>query len=171
MEGKAGQALAQQHKGEQLCCCLACNSTPLECPPCLLGGGKNCTPMHQETLLHACLHIEPFPAFFLHSFVAMLPEVSSLTVCGPPVQACVTIQRHVRGHAARQLLRKQVLAVTRIQAQWRCHLAAAQYTRLCQACVRLQAWARATAATQRYRHTRAAVLTLQVGAALCVKPA
>ena len=74
----------------------------------------------------------------------------------------MTIQRHVRGHAVRQLLAKQMSAATCIQAHWRCHQDAARFAALCRATLRLQAWARAAAARQQYRQIRAATLVLQV---------
>ena len=78
------------------------------------------------------------------------------------LQAAVTMQRHVRGHAVRQVLVKKVAAATRVQAQWRCHQAAAKYAVLCRATLCLQAWARGSAARQGYQRTRAAAVTVQV---------
>lgn len=78
------------------------------------------------------------------------------------LQACITIQKHVRGHVVRQLVAKQDTAATVVQCCWKRHRAVADYQSLRCASLRLQAWARGQAARQRYKQTREAVVTLQV---------
>lgn len=78
------------------------------------------------------------------------------------VQACVTIQKQVRGHAVRRHLARQTTAAVWIQSRWRCHQAVLGYNNLRSANLRLQAWVRRWAASRHYRRIRAAVVTLQV---------
>lgn len=78
------------------------------------------------------------------------------------LQASVTIQKHVRGHAVRQLVMRQSAAATQLQSSWRRHQALVAYHRMHLANLRLQAWARGGAARMRYKRIRVAVITLQV---------
>lgn len=78
------------------------------------------------------------------------------------MQACVTIQKHVRGHAVRRHLARQTTAAICIQSHWRGRRAVLGYDSLRSATLRLQAWVRRWAARQHYKRTRAAVITLQV---------
>lgn len=94
----------------------------------------------------------------MHCAPALLHSL--FTHCAP--QACITIQKHARGHAVRHHVARQATAATCIQCHWKRHQAVAAYKCLCSANLCLQAWVRRWAARQQYKRTRAAVITLQV---------
>lgn len=81
-------------------------------------------------------------------------------------QACITIQKHAKGHAVRCHVARQTAAATCIQRHWRCHQAAVGYKSLRSANLYLQAGVRCWAARRHHKRTRAAVITLQVSS-LC----
>lgn len=101
-------------------------------------------------------------AMFESSAESLMLRVCTLVASIHLLQACITIQKHVRGHAVRQEVARQTAAATRIQCCWRCHQAVMDYNALRAANMRLQAGVRRWAARLRYRRTKAAVITVQV---------
>ena len=74
----------------------------------------------------------------------------------------MTIQRHVKGHRVRQHAASMKAAAVRVQARWRCHQAAAKFTRLRGATIVLQARAKGHAVRKHISTMALAVTRIQV---------